>query len=80
MISLAVKRKCLDELGMKIKMDAVGTDVEFVEDEDGVSYDLTGMSDADVLDMLKRSVEIGRNLFFEERPAIKDEYNSDVLI
>lgn len=80
MISIAVKRKCLNELGMMIKMDAVGTDAEFVEDEDGVAYDLTGMSDAEVLEMLMRSAEVGRNLFFEERPVIEEEHDNEVLI
>lgn len=80
MISTIVKRKCLTDLGMMIKMDAVGTYAEFVEDEDGIAYDLTGMTDSEALDMLRRSNEEGRNLFFVERPIIEPEHDEETLV
>lgn len=71
MISKELCIKCLKELGTcPIRDDSIGADRQFMTDDDGQIYEVSHLSDGQAADLIQRSKEAGRNLFFEECPTV----------
>lgn len=63
--------------GACIGMDEAGSGVLFVEDEAGNAYNLSGLTDTQIIDKIERSTKAGVNLFFVECPQWNPLYMDD---
>ena len=73
----SARNRYFEAFGKPISRDEAGSGVLFVEDEDGNAYDLSGLTDAQIIDKIERSAKAGVNLFFAECPLWDPHYRDD---
>lgn len=77
MIGALARQRYLEAFDDPITVNEADGETVFVEDPEGNAYNLSGLTDEDVLDKIERSHKAGLNLFFIECPPYNPGYSPD---